>query len=552
VPLDRIPSFCSHRLTDQTLTVFLGAVLSKRYTNPSSDIISVLAGLDDVDTVFSDLVAALDNIIRNGRDLTLRKKAIRVALASVAGAYQTGLVSYFTHRDLFPALMKLVNESGESGGAPDEEQFVLLALLANYNRFEFQNPYRMRLDDFVNDAIMKKIVRSVGDTCKMARDRYTAIQNDLPEGWSLGGTLSYIGLGALTPGSRPSTPVLSDETAKLRFADLPGPEAGLLLSTYDFVTSNKLFCYDFVMSAAESKTLSTPFGDFLSLTSYLFQHAHRSSRATLYTYTSLFILQILLEEQTLAKRLCSDESKSVVRLCRQRQPYLPAVTSPRPLGAAVLDVALDGINHNLRRKLDTTFYLLNLSVLHRLISFLGASRIRLTYHWSELWRGLLSFMRFLNTYADDVRPLYGTKPMVDELIKIIALALATGESFLSDPASYDDLFYKLVETGDILTRFRDTYDLGAKGAPSAAAIGILVGVSEHYHSLLDGGKKQSQKRTSTREVAKVIKQGYDTLSIDAKEGLDTWYRFREADYRVELKRIARVVVEDAKLLIRET
>ena len=78
----------------------------------------------------------------------------------------------------------------------------------------------MRLDDFVNDSIIKKIVLAVGQTCKLARDKYVAIQNDMPEGWNLSSTLSYIGLGALTPGSRPSTPVVPDEVAKLHFADL--------------------------------------------------------------------------------------------------------------------------------------------------------------------------------------------------------------------------------------------------------------------------------------------------------------------------------------------
>jgi hypothetical protein len=42
--------------------------LGKKYTNPSSDIITVLAGLDYVDTVFTDFVGALDAIIRNGRN----------------------------------------------------------------------------------------------------------------------------------------------------------------------------------------------------------------------------------------------------------------------------------------------------------------------------------------------------------------------------------------------------------------------------------------------------------------------------------------------------
>ncbi|KAI4136415.1 MAG: hypothetical protein L6R39_007797 [Caloplaca ligustica] len=49
-----------------TLTVFLDVVLAKRYTNPNSDIITVLAGLDEVDDVFLDFAHAIENVIRNG------------------------------------------------------------------------------------------------------------------------------------------------------------------------------------------------------------------------------------------------------------------------------------------------------------------------------------------------------------------------------------------------------------------------------------------------------------------------------------------------------
>jgi hypothetical protein len=54
------------RSVRQTLSTFLVAVLGKKYTNPSQDIINVLAGLDSVDTVFTDFVGALDFLIRNG------------------------------------------------------------------------------------------------------------------------------------------------------------------------------------------------------------------------------------------------------------------------------------------------------------------------------------------------------------------------------------------------------------------------------------------------------------------------------------------------------
>lgn len=41
------------------------------------------------------------------RVVTVRRKAIETALSLTSGAYQTSLVSYLTHRDLFPSLMKV-------------------------------------------------------------------------------------------------------------------------------------------------------------------------------------------------------------------------------------------------------------------------------------------------------------------------------------------------------------------------------------------------------------------------------------------------------------
>ena len=167
--------------------------------------------------------------------MDVRQKAIEVALSLTAGAYQTGLLSYFTHRDLFPSLMKVlpklgpttpsladleqyVQESDSSSRA--FEPFVLLGLLANYNKFEFQNPYRLRLDDFVNEGTIQKIIRSIGSTCKATRDEYVAVQDDLPEGWNFTSTMTYFGLGSLTSTAKAAPPAPSPEAAKALFAAL--------------------------------------------------------------------------------------------------------------------------------------------------------------------------------------------------------------------------------------------------------------------------------------------------------------------------------------------
>lgn len=97
----------------------------------------------------------------------------------------------------------------------------MLGLLANYNKFEFQNPYQLRLSDFVNESIIQRTIRCVGYTCQKLRNDYLMVRDDMPEGWTLTSTLNLIGLGAIAPGPKPaSRAAIDDETAKKMFAAL--------------------------------------------------------------------------------------------------------------------------------------------------------------------------------------------------------------------------------------------------------------------------------------------------------------------------------------------
>lgn len=100
------------------------------------------------------------------------------------------------------------------------EPFVLLGLLANYNKFEFQNPYQLRLDDFVNEVSIQKIAKGVGLSCGALRNGYVAVQDDSPEGWTLISTLIYFGLGVLAPGKKDKAGTPTVEEAKDLFAAL--------------------------------------------------------------------------------------------------------------------------------------------------------------------------------------------------------------------------------------------------------------------------------------------------------------------------------------------
>ncbi|KAG6175012.1 hypothetical protein E4U27_006337 [Claviceps purpurea] len=531
-----------------SLSIFFSCLLSKKYPHPSSDIITILAGLDHIDAVFTDFTSTFESIIRNGGSLPTRHKAIKVLLAITAGAYQTTLFTYLIQRDLFPAVMKFVQDSETPGQIM--EAFTLLGILANYNKFEFQNPYQTRFNDFVNEATIRKTIHSVGYTCQALRLDYLNIQDDLPEGWTLSNTLNLIGLGLITRGPRPEKkPVYDAETAKELFSNLPGENAAILLATYDFAHVNKLFCLNFVTLPGEQGN-ERPIASYLSLTSYLLQHAHLSQRASYYAHLNLMVFRLLIEDAVVCKKICSDESKAYVRLCRHRQPFLPLVKGERVLAVSFLDCMIDGINHNLRRRLDVSLYTVCLGILLRIISYLSRSKTRLTYHWPEFFRSLLSLVRFLATYTSDLKNLTHINTLLDHVVNLLALSLSAGEAFLPTPAAYDDLFYKIVESGDVLTRFKKNYALQNRKSNS---IDTLISVSTHYKQLLPEGSGSNANikpnNLTTQQVTEIIKQGYETLSIQAKEGLDKWDNFREADERTLLKRMARASVGDVLSMV---
>ena len=81
----------------------------------------------------------------------------------------------------------------------------------------------MRLNDFVNEATIRKIIKSVGAVCQTLRAQYVEVLDDIPEGWTLASTLGMIGLRAITPGGKktaPKKPVFDAETQKQMFASL--------------------------------------------------------------------------------------------------------------------------------------------------------------------------------------------------------------------------------------------------------------------------------------------------------------------------------------------
>jgi len=103
--------------------------------------------------------------------------------------------------------------------------------------------------------------------------------------------------------------------------------------------------------------------------------------------------------------------------------------------------------------------------------------------------------------------------------------------------------------GEVLIKFRDNFGLEKRPKNS---IDTLINVSTHYNQLLQGdGSEKNRKNLTSAQVTSVIKQGYQTLSIQAKDGLENCDKYQEADMKVFLKQVARCAVADVKAYIWE-
>ncbi len=346
----------------------------------------------------------------------------------------------------------------------------------------------------------------------------------------------------------------------------PKPGAAILPSANEFVNANKLFCFNLVSCPSQTKNEESPFSAFLSLTSYILHHAYRSPRATLYGLLNISMLRHIVEDPPLCKAICEPTAILAVRLCRQRQPLLPSQSTSRPPAASILDILIDTLNHNLRRRLDIPLYIGCISLIQQLLTHLVSTRTRFNYHWSLLWQTLLSFLRFLTTYAASPSSQDPDLPsLLAPFLATLALTASAGDAFLPDPASYDDFFYKLVEAGRYLHRFKEVFHLDPHATPSASTasttsntaasihshIDLLIHVSTHFHDLLEAERIKGRmgKTLSPREVSRLIRMGYETLRIPPVEGLDRWPKFREADEKPLLKRAARAACDDTRRLL---
>ncbi|KAL1737414.1 hypothetical protein EV714DRAFT_266217 [Schizophyllum commune] len=352
----------------QTLSIVIRCVLAKNLSG--WEVLEVFGGGVKGDAVFMDFVTCLQGLM-SFKDIppAIRHQALQVALTFMCGVSQLSPGAYFLRIDLFPVITTIIT-------SPETEQFtfeaaLLLAILANYHKSDAAtlNPYNQSLKGTKDRKLLEKICWASNFALNTAIKAYQAIADD---DTTAGLTNS---LGSLLTSWSPNRAFASKQVDVPRelFKDQPIEGSVILLPISEFLRQNALFVdvllKDVRPEEGEKASASSPLLlTTLSFASYVLTHA--TSIATLrslgYANLVMNVLLNIAESDKAIKALCEPSTASV-RLCRQRQPLLPAPKAGRAALCALLDCCVLWLRHNLHKRIEAHMYRICIWICHRIV-----------------------------------------------------------------------------------------------------------------------------------------------------------------------------------------
>ncbi|CAE7224915.1 unnamed protein product [Rhizoctonia solani] len=512
------------------------------------EIMDVLAGGVGVsDAVFTELVGALISTMGNENELEeIRHSALQLALALACGFGQLSPGAYLLAQDMFPAIVSLIRSPTTTRYS--FEAFLLIAVLANYHRADAAslNPYLKHIQETGDVTLMHGLLwvtRAYRDIHDDTPPSFTSTMSsifsvfrpvaapppmkELFSGQPIEASVilfpffEYISQNRafralfaetvhpdpIQSQSRPTSPRLQTTRPPLGSPKNTGTPVGSpRLRPSSLIMAGRTASIASVVQQPQADTLHQNVrcaSELISLASYILAHAGSTSagagREEGYAGLVLDILEQCVADEGILRAMCSPSVvDSIVWLCRQRLPLLPLRTGPAPLICSVVDVCILYLRHNLSKRLDSGAYETCLRIIRRIVFFLQVERIRIDYHWSELWRTIIATLVFLLSKQDVI--ISGAVPIdrvIGEVVQALDLAVACADGFLPSPEAVHQLVYEMVRASPTL---RQLTKREQRGKYNQSLQDLLMTIEFYENQLAGTNSADSVLHVLAREI----------------------------------------------------
>lgn len=534
----------------------LAAVIQSMYKKANQsefgfNLIDILVGFDSAEQRMTTLMQHCNNFLTGEYPNSLKALCLKLLLIIITGmdnVSQNTLLEYVMLNSVFESLIQLLRDT-TARNRHGNDAVLLLTLLVNYRKHESANPYIVKLsildDELALNGYGQVISCSLTEFCRQFSQQKAEVQAS----W-LSSLTSIVG-----------NMFVGEEEAKTQQVRANN---ALLLALYEATHLNRNFVTTLAYTQTDTSAppspnntlgpnatapganhpdvMAQPFNllaTFLQYCSIVMQ-AIRTEAITNNVKLCFLILSCISEDQY-ANSLMHDANLSfkvyLHRMPMHHRKIQDKVAPTQPLAATLLDLLVEFITSHMMKKFPLELYHLCIGVLQRLLCYQKRCRIRLGYQWKDLWTALINLLKFLTTHENHLVKKMNIFPLAIQVVNILNLFITYGDTFLSSPSSYDELFYEIIRMRLIFTnlnamalRFSTTesYEYKDHALKLTNSLVNMRDIVNHFPPKITAWLTSESLSTPTeQQILGVIIQNYDSLTLKLQDNLDQYERYSE-------------------------
>lgn len=569
----------------QTVGALMSAIFAKEgFKTFSFDVVNVLMGYDNMREQMATFVNSMRHVFSNSGSVAELKDLALCLLIVVVTATKSinknTLVSVLMDHCIFEDLLKLLDERTERE-RHGFDVILLLGMLVNYKKPE-TSPVDGQGVTSVASPSSWKVVQGATDDASMAKRtlyesrRWNAYAEKLEE---LSDDITLNAIGSVISSSfaedaRAWTSLITVEIKSTTFSSwlagllqddigeppklkiIPSQCGAVLLSLYETIKLNAGFItvithtqvlQDQVSSSSgtsgsavettaplmpESPESTNFVGTFLTFASFLMHE--KDEESAMFIKLCWIILTRICEDDHASEFLHSSEVSVPLYYSKMRHRVAEIKTRQNgSLATALLDLSIEFLISHLMKDLHADLYSLCLGVIHRLLCYQKEKHIRLAFDWKSLWGGLITLASFVVKREQTLLAQHNIFALSNQIVNIFNIFITYGDTFLPDPASYDELYYEVIR---VQSTFDSLYDMAKRHgrgvyAESAERLAVdlcnIRAITTHFNPLIRRWKEANQiPSLSPEQVLMVVNENYETLTLKIK-GILTYDNYVE-------------------------
>ncbi|XP_008551217.1 armadillo-like helical domain-containing protein 3 [Microplitis demolitor] len=536
----------------QTLAAVIQSIYKKASQNDCDfNFIDILIGLNETEQRMTTLMQHCNTFLRGEYPDSLKALCLKLLLIIVTGMdnlNQNSLLEYVMVNGVFESLIQLLRDTS-ARNRHGHDAVLLLTLLVNYRKYESTNSYIVKLsildDELALNGYSQVISGSLMEFCRLFVQQKAEVQAS----W----------LSSLT--NMVGSMFVGEEEAKTQQVRANN---ALLLALYEATHLNRNFVTTLAFTKSDTSAppspnntlgpnavapgsqppdiIAQPFNllaIFLQYCSIVMQAI--KTEAILNNVKLCFLILSCIAEDQYANNLMHDANLAF-RVQLHRVPMYhrkihDKVAPTQPLAATLLDLLVEFITSHMMKKFPLELYHQCIGVLQRLLCYQKRCGVRLGYQWKDLWTALFNLLKFLTTHEAHLVKKMNIFPLAIQIVNILNLFITYGDTFLSLPSSYDELFYEIIRMRLIFTNLNamalrysttESYEYKEHALKLMNSLVNMRDIVNHFPPKISAWLASESLSTPTeQQILAIIIQNYDTLALKLQDNLDQYERYSE-------------------------